>query len=47
MPPHCIYPDQFAAGAPPLEAGRYQFVWSDVRRGKRRDFLFYEEDVMP
>jgi hypothetical protein len=46
-PPHALYPDQFGPDAPPLQAGRYQFIWSDVRRGKRREFLFSEEEVTP
>ncbi len=46
-PPGVVYPDQFGPDAPPLQAGRYQFIWSDVRRGKRREFLFSEEEVTP
>ena len=45
MPPHVIYPDQFPAGAPALQAGEWQIIWSDMRGDKRREFLFYEYAV--
>jgi hypothetical protein len=44
MPPHVLYPDQIP-GAPPIRAGMYDLIWSDVRRGKRRDFLWHSEKL--
>ena len=43
-PPHLLYPDQFP-GAPAIESGTWQFIWSDVRGGKRQEFLFHEEEI--
>jgi len=44
MPPHVIYPDQFP-DAPMVEEGTYQIIWSDVRNGKRREFLLLEQVI--
>jgi hypothetical protein len=42
--PPVRYPEDFT-DAPPLEPGIWQVIWSEVRRGKRREFLFHEETV--
>lgn len=44
LPPHVIYPDYFP-GASAVEPGVWQIIWSDMPAGKRREFLFHEQQI--
>jgi hypothetical protein len=46
MPPHALYPDHFP-GAPLLEPGTWQIIWSDVKGKRRVEFLFAEVEYKP
>jgi hypothetical protein len=46
MPPHVVYPEQFPDAPAVVEPGVWQFIWSDLRYGKRREFLFHEQEIL-
>ncbi len=45
MPPHLTYPTAFPSAPTTVEEGTYQIIWSDVRGGKRREFLYHEQEI--